>query len=179
MEELTVTGWRRRCLERQLKQAPDAHVYRRTLAILEVSRGICIRHVARALSVTRQTVHNWIDRYRDAYDAAALHDEPRSGRPSLWNETRHALLPRLLKDSPDAFGYFAVNWTVPLLQDQLAHRLGLSVSGNTLRRKLQELGYVWKRGRYELDPDPELEKKTADSASNTPVTAPERAVGRR
>lgn len=177
MNGLCITGWQRRGLARQLKQALGDRLYRRTLAVLEVSRGKRVTQVAESLGVTRQTVHNWIDRYRAAYDAAALLDGERRGRPRLWRDDHAAVLRWLLERSPDPLGYFAVNWTAPLLQDQLAHLLGLSVSEDTLRRRLQELGYVWNRGRYELDPDPELEKQTPDSPPNPPVAASQCPLG--
>src|SRR5262249_1730947 len=40
------------------------------------------------------------------------------------------------------------------------------------------LGYVWKRPRYVLDPDPELEKKTADPPHHPAAATPDRAAGR-
>jgi transposase len=77
-----------------------------------------------------------------------------------------ALLPTLLGQTPDQLGYFAVNWTVPLLQEQIEHGTGQRLSEDTIRRELDRLGYAWKRGRYVLDPDPEREKKTADSQAS-------------
>ena len=39
----------------------------------------------------------------------------------------------------------------------------LSLSAATIRRHLHELGYVWKRPRYVLPPDPQQEKKNSHS----------------
>jgi transposase len=166
MERRKLTWWQRQRLMEQLKETQDAGVYRRTLAILEVSRGQSIAQVAQVLGVTRQSVYNWIASYAQTHDPHALQDEHRSGRPSLWTEDHQALLRLLMDHTPDEFAYFAVNWTVPLLQEQWEHSTGLHLSDETVRRGLQGLGYVWKRGRYELEPDPELEKKTADSGSH-------------
>ena len=177
MEGLRLTWWQRRRLTEQLKEAQDARLYRRTLAVLEVGRGRSIAQVAQALDVTRQSVYNWIASYVQAYDPRALQDESHPGRPSVWNEEHQALLRWLLGHSPNEFGYFAGNWTVPLLQEQWEHGTGVRLSEDTVRRGLQELGYVWKRGRYELEPDPELEKKTPDSGSHSPFAAAQCAAG--
>ncbi len=59
-----------------------------------------------------------------AHDPHALQDEPRPGRPSLWTEDHQALLRWLMEHAPDEFGYFAVDWTVPLLQEQWEHGTG-------------------------------------------------------
>jgi transposase len=167
MEGLKLTWWQRHRLGEQLKETQEAHLYRRTLAVLEVGRGRSIAQVAQALDVTRQSVDNWIASYTPEYDPPALRDESRAGRPSFWTDDHQALLRWLMDHTPDEFGSFAGNWTVPLLQEEWEHGTGWRLSDETVRRGLQGLGYVWKRGRYELEPDPELEKKTPYSGSHS------------
>jgi transposase len=75
------------------------------------------------LGVTRQSIYNWIEAYSQEYNPTVLRDALRSGRPSLWTEDSQSLLRELLTTSPDRLGYFAVNWTVPLLREQLEHRM--------------------------------------------------------
>ncbi len=177
MIRLRLTRWQRLRLGCQLKDTQDARVYQRTLAILEYSAGQPLARIAARLQVSRQSVYNWIETYRQTYLPAALRDEDRSGRPSLWTEDLRALLRALLGQTPDELGYFAVNWTVPLLQEELAHRTGQSLSDDTIRREMDRLGYTWKRSRYVLEPDPEREKKTAPSptsAENQGVVAAQR-----
>ena len=160
MDRLTFTGWHRRRLERQLRAARDAALYRRTLAVLEVARGKPVAEVAGALGVSRQSVYNWAAAYAAEYDPQALADADRPGRPSVWTDDLRATLGAALGRSPDRLGYPAVNWTIPLLQEHLGHWCDRRPGANTLRRELHRLGYVWKRSRYVLDPDPEREKKT-------------------
>lgn len=174
-----LTHRQRRRLERQLATTRDAAVYRRTLAILEVSRGMPVAQVAGRLGVARRTVYNWIETYRGAGDPAALADSPRSGRPSQWTEDMRGSLRSLLANhAPDDWGYPAVDWTVPLLRGHPANGMGRKLSDDTIRRELQRAGHVWKRSRYVLDPDPEAEKITADSPRDTPATGPKRRPGR-
>jgi hypothetical protein len=49
---------------------------------------------------------------------------------------------------PRRCGYQATSWTVPLLAHYLAVREGIAVSARTLRRRLHEAGYRWKRPRH-------------------------------
>jgi transposase len=177
MEGRSLTPEQRLALERQLQEARDARVYRRTLAVLECSRGRSIVEIADTLGVTRQTVYNWLETFSRTCDAGALCDARRPGRPRAWTEEGEAALRALLETSPDRLGHCAVNWTVPLMQDQLERTTGHRLSDDTIRRELQRQGYVWKRPRYVLEPDPDLEKKTLDSASPARVVAGERAVG--
>jgi transposase len=163
MPELVLNRNQRSRLRNQLKHAHAASIYRRTLAILELDQGKPIAEVARSLGVTRQTIYNWVDAYTASFDPLALGDAARSGRPSTWTPDLQELLQTLLQESPTHWNYQAVNWTVPLLRQQLATWDGCWLSEDTIRRQLHELGYVWKRTRYVLPPDPDKEKKTTHS----------------
>jgi transposase len=178
MDGWDLTAKQRKRLERTLHRTRDARVYRRALAILEVSRGLPIEDVAQRLGVSRQSVYNWMAQYVSAESPASLADQPRSGRPRLWTEQRQAWLKYVMRLRPDVRGYFANAWTVPLLQEELRHCRGPMVSEDTIRRGLTQLGYVWKRSRYVLLPDPDKEKKTPNSPENQPFAAPERVAGR-
>ena len=177
MSELSLTPAQRRRLQRQLKHTPDARVYRRTLALLHVDQGTPISQVAHLLGITRQSIYNWIDDYSRAHDPAALADQPRTGRPTFWTAELQGHLQDLLGQSPDQLGYLAVNWTIPLLREQLGRCTGQWPSEDTLRRQLHRLDYVWKRPRYVLDPDPELEKKKAVAPANQAVAAANSLAG--
>jgi transposase len=177
MSQWKLTRWQRLCLQRQRKRTQDARIYRRILAILEYDRGEPIAHIARTLGVTRQSVHNWIAAYAEEPHPQTLADEARPGRPSLWTAEIRAVFQTLLAQNPDQLGYFAVNWTVPLFQDALVQYTGQRPSEDSVRQELDRLGYVWKRSRYVLDPDPQREKKTADSPENPRRAAPQCCVG--
>jgi transposase len=180
MSKIGLSLSERRQLRRQLHRTSDARLCRRLLAILEVDQGKPVSELARLLKVSCQSIYNWIDRFRQEREVAALADRYGIGRPTLWTDERVALLRNFMESSPYPWGYFAVDWTVPLLREQLGHYTGQWLSEDTIRRELHRLGYVWKRGRYRLAPDPELEKKTADSQKSPRFAASERtACGRR
>jgi transposase len=172
MDTITLTAWQRRRLQRQLRATRDARLYRRTLAVLDVARGEPVPAVARRLGVTPRAIYYWINTYCHDHDPEALRDRDRPGRPALLTEAdRDLLRGLLLGQPPQELGYFATEWTVPLLQDYLAQRTGRRLSDDTLRRELQRQGFVWKRSRYALDPDPELRGKKAASPLANPALA--------
>ncbi len=119
--------------------------------------------ISRTLWVSRPSVYRWIERYRESSDPESLRDEDRLGRPPAWTEECSECLHGLLRRSPAELGYYAVNWTVPLLRDPLEMCLGKRFSDHTIRRALSGLDYVWKRPRFVLAPDPERENKTTNS----------------
>lgn len=174
MSELKLTHWQRLQLQRQFQQTKDARVCRRTLAVLEYGQGRPMAEIARMMGVTRQSVYNWVDAYSHDHDPTALCDDERSGRPTRWTEPLQTQLQTLMGQTPDQLGYFAVNWTAPLLREHLERRTRQGLSEDTIRRELDRLGYVWKRSRYVLDPDPQREKKTLDSPVGPVPARPER-----
>lgn len=108
---------------------------------------------------TPRVVYYWVEAYTRGRDPDALRDRGRSGRPGLLTQEDPLCLLELLRRSPQDLGYFATEWTVPLLQEHLARCFGRHLSEDTLRRELHRLDYAWKRPRYILDPDPEMRGK--------------------
>jgi transposase len=162
MSQFRLKSAQRRRLRGLLYETSDLNTYRRCLALLEVDSGRPVTDVARSLGVTRQSVHNWIARFGEAGRAEALADRYGGGRPATLDEDGVEDLVALLGQSPQRLGSPAANWTVPLLREHLRRATGDDVSEPTVRRQLRRLGYVWKRPRYVLEPDPEREKKTPD-----------------
>lgn len=179
MDSERLTANARRQLVAVLRRTHDSRDYRRGLAVLEADSGKSVAEIAEMLQVSRQSVYNWIESFWQAGDVQGLADGCRSGRPCRWDEEAQSFLQALLKDSPQHLGYFATQWTVPLLQEQLWHGLGEHYCARTVRRGLHRLGYVWKRARYVLAPDPEREKKTANLPRRQWLAKPQRAAARR
>src|SRR5947209_14876652 len=174
MSRLNLISWQRRRLRRQLAETRDARLFRKTLAVLEFDQGRSAADIARMLGVTRQTVSNWIEAYTQDHDPASLEDQPGRGRPPLLDEDHEHLLAALLAGSPQDLGYPHVNWTLPLLQEILEIATDLRLSQGTLRRALHRMDYLWKRPRYDLDPDAEREKKPTNPPANPGLAAAQR-----
>jgi transposase len=179
MSQLHLTSWQRHRLRRQLSEAEDVRLFRRTLALLELDYGRPAADIARMLGVSRQTVYNWLEAYTEAYDPTALEDNRGRGHYRLLDEDDEHLLEALLARSPQELGYPHVSWTVPLLREALEIATGQRVSEDTVRRTLRRLEFVWKRPRYDFDPDPEREKKTPHPPANPGLAAAQRRAGRR
>jgi transposase len=164
MRKMKLTASQRRKIRARLRQTHDVRLYRRLLAVLEFDRGTAVSAIAELLGVSCQSVYNWIARFEQGGDGCELRDAPRSGRPRRTGELINVFIRTLLVLPPEWFGYYATHWTVPLLKNQLRQNTGEQYSLDTIRRRLHELGYVWKRPRYVLAPDPEREKKKPNSS---------------
>jgi transposase len=138
----------RRRLERALAAARKACEYRRLEATLLVAEGHSISEAARRVRVARLSVRRWVERYLHERDVCALIDRPRRGRPRQAKRLTSQRLAATMARDPRRCGYLAATWTVPLLAHYLAEHDGIEVSQRTLRRRLHEAGWRWKRPRY-------------------------------
>lgn len=138
----------RRRLAEALAKARAARLYRRLEAVLFLAEGLALSEAARRVRAARTTVRRWAGRYLARRDPRALADQTRPGRPRQASTLGRARLAALLARDPRQLGYCATTWTVPLLVHYLRAQEGLAVSARTLRRRLHESGYRWKRPRY-------------------------------
>src|SRR3954449_7443453 len=143
-----LSGADRKRLAAALKTAREARVYRRVEALLLVAQGQTVAEAARCCHVDRSSVHRWLGQYNAGREATALADRaPRSRSGQSSRLTPRRLAAALARD-PRRCGYQATSWTVPLLAHYLATREGIAISARTLRRRLHEADYRWKRPRY-------------------------------
>jgi transposase len=145
---------KQRFLLRRLRDStPDADILRRTLALLQLDRGLSVAAIAAELGVSRQSIYNWLDRYLIAPTPRVLRDRRGHAHVTAWDEDLLAVLHSALERPPGHWGYRDLEWTIPLLQQHLSHWDDHWWSETTLRRQVHGLGYVWKRPRYVLKPD--------------------------
>jgi transposase len=138
----------RRRLERALAATRLVREYRRLEAVLLVAEGLGVSEAARRVRAPRRSVQRWVAAYRRARDPAALADRPRSGRRRAAPELTREVVAAALAADPRALGYRATTWTVPLLASHLRAHSGCAISARTLRRRLREWRFRWKRPRY-------------------------------
>lgn len=98
------------------------------------------------LNCERQSITPWIDRYQ-ALGVAGLYDEPRSGRPRhLDSDTIDEVEAALDDPPPDGDGSL-VRWTLSRLRASFLAKASHVFGIETLRRRLHERGFRWKRPR--------------------------------
>lgn len=132
---------------RALRATTVARVYRRVAAVLAVADGRSVAESARQFRVDRTTVHRWVADYLATRDPGGLADGERSGRPPSGDVSARELAAILRRD-PRTLGYRATTWTVDLLASYCAAQLARPITPRTLRRRLHQHGYRWKRPRY-------------------------------
>jgi len=138
----------RRRLAAALAQAQDVKLFRRLQVVLYLAEGGSLDTAAHFARVDRSTVHRWRQLYQHECRPEDLRDDARPGRPREADDLDADLLAEVLAQDPRTLGYRATGWTTPLLTAHLNQECGCPVSERTLRRRLEEYGWRWKRPRY-------------------------------
>jgi transposase len=158
MASLTLSGRQRAELEYLAAHTPLAKERSRAQAVLWLAEGVSAEEIAELLGVTRQTVYNWVGRFRrrDGLDLRArLLDAPRAGRPPTALGVIDPLIAELIDRDPREFGYHSAVWTAPLLMRHLKQAHGVEVSRRSIGPALERLRVRWKRPRHQLSLRPD------------------------
>ena len=146
---------------RELKRLARREVGRvseRVHMVLLADRGYAVAQIAAIFECSEATVRQWLGRF-EAGGVAGLRDLPRSGRPRKADAAAREQIRRAVERPPAAAGYGFGSWSVVTLCSHLAERLGLVLSGATVRRALHELEYRWRRPKHVLPGDPAAGEK--------------------
>jgi transposase len=166
MGRIGLSYYQRRVLRKQMRMQQRSSTYRQALSLIELDNGRAIVDVANMVHVERHTIHRWVQKYLQNPHPSSFQRREGQGRPRLLSKAHQKLIQDKLRHSPQDYGYHAANWTVSLLCAYVSESMHMDISSHTIRRYLDEWGYVWKRYRYVLPPDPEREKKTPYLAYN-------------
>jgi transposase len=121
--------------------------------------------IAAVLFCSRSSVYRTVRTYRKGTLGLAHDDGGRLAPPlrttDLVPTVRRSLL-ALLKASPRAYGWCRTRWSCATLAASLTSKRGLTVSAETMRRWVHEVGWVWKRAELVAkDDDPHRVERLA------------------
>lgn len=165
---LTLSPPERADLEAAAATEPRVRRWKRYQALLLRAEGQTVDAVATALRCSVASGYAWSAAWRQG-GVIGLQEGRHGGGQTKLGTKGEAVLTELLGEDPQARGYQATGWTVPLLRTEVA-QAGYAVGERTIRRALHRLGYRWKRPRYILGrPAPAYaEKKWRSSPPLTP-----------
>jgi transposase len=125
----------------------------RVRAVEAVSRGIPLGEVASAYNVNRTTLFRWLSR-RDEFGDKGLQRKSGSGRPRLLEDLQSDWLLDIVFEPATAFGFETDLWTVARLHQIVQEKHAVTVSKDTIWRRLREAGLTYQkpeRQYFELD----------------------------
>ncbi|MHA3770370.1 helix-turn-helix domain-containing protein [Verrucomicrobiota bacterium sgz303538] len=131
-----------------MRKARDARHGRRLQAVWLVAQGYGAREVARLLGASERWVNKWLARYLVRRRPDNLAEAMRPGRPRADDVLTKKRIVTTLRSDPLKWGYSSTVWTVPLLTMHFRRECGTFFSERTVRRRIREVGFRWKRPRY-------------------------------
>jgi transposase len=153
MSTVSLSGKQRTALEHLLRTSTNARQVIRAQALLWLDDGESVEEVAERLVVSRQTIYNWSNRFKQRAHLPTdgrVADGARSGRPPTALEIIDPLLDAIIDTDPRTLGFGSTIWTVGLLQRYLLTSQRISVSTKSVSRALARLDIAWKLPRHTL-----------------------------
>jgi transposase len=131
----------------------------RQRSVRAVLRGQPIGRVAEAYGVDRTTLFRWFCRFRED-GVPGLQRRPGSGRPRLLVDFDDVALNDIVLDPATAFGFETELWTVGRLRRVIQEQYGVTVSPDTVWRRLRDAGFTYQkpeRRYFEIDEEARAE----------------------
>jgi transposase len=125
--------------------------------------------ISAVLFCSRSTVYRVVQAYHAGQVVGLAPRERTEELGAMESRPRRLLAPALVRSLlaivhsvPRLSGWCRTRWSCATIALELRARRGLGVSGETVRRGLQELGWVWKRAKLRAkDDDPQRVEKLA------------------
>lgn len=145
-------------LQKFLHNTKDKHEHARALALLMRSEGMTAKKVADTLHVCIDSIFRWSRAYTKQGVDGIRRRKP-SGRPPAIKNQARKILPKLLKQDPQAFGYLKGRWVSRDIADALKEE-GIDINFSYVCRILKELGFAYKRPKLTVSSnDPNYARK--------------------
>jgi transposase len=117
---------------------------RAQIILLAAEQELSAPAIASVVRESDQTVRNWMKRY-EAEGIEGLKDAPRPGSPSKVTPEFATQLVEAVRRRPRSLGLPFSLWTLARLADYMAEQTGIRVTGETVRRYLEESEIVLSR----------------------------------
>jgi transposase len=121
-----------------------------------VDDNLPVTTVALAYGTDRSTIHRWITRYAVAGGAEGLIRKPVSGRPRKIEAIDQKALTEIVLAPATKYGYETDFWTIRRLIQVIESQCGVTVSKQTVMRRLHEANLTYQkpeREYFELSED--------------------------
>ena len=143
-----LTAAEQAALEHNYRYGPTRLLRQRSQIVLVAYELDNQTAVGRVVRCSRATVNRTLQRYRQGGRAALPRPDTRA-TVALWKQPLwRARLTRAMEAGPLACGVPRPTWTAPLLARYLTEQTGFPTGERTVRRGLEDLGWVCRRGTW-------------------------------
>lgn len=154
---ISLTVEERKVLLQVYRSGTDVRAARRAHVVLLRAEGWTWQEIQAALFCSTDLIAETVRCFASGGAAAVLGEAMKPSPMPAWLATVKRWLTEY---TPQDFGYFRTRWSCEILANLLAWETGLRLSGETIRRGLKRLGFVWRRPRPVIGPtDPQFAEK--------------------
>jgi transposase len=148
----------RNTLLKACRNGTNVQISRRAHIVLLLDQGRSYREIAEWMFASNDLIAACVRGYRDGGVPAVLQCEnPAETAFPLW---LIRIAQWLMTKTPQDFGYFRSRWSCDMLAEVLAWETGERICGETVRRGLRRMDFVWRRPRPVIGPsDAEYDTK--------------------
>lgn len=144
---------------RRFTQTAVGRIALRALMVLWRAEGLSTLEIAARLGCYREAITPWVERYQEQ-GIAGLYDQPRSGRPRHLDKATMEQVETAVEHAPAAGEPPPARWTLARLRARFVSQARQPFGYETLRRRLHEAGFRWRRPRrWAHGQDPESFEK--------------------
>jgi transposase len=134
----------------QAYAAGDLRLVRRISALLGLAKGEPVPEVAETVSVTRQTIYNWLKAFMlEGMDSLAYRWS--RGRKPRLTKTQKKRLTELIEAGPPEAGYATGCWTSLLIQQLILREFGVLYNRYYVCELLHNLGFSFQKAKFVSD----------------------------
>lgn len=106
--------------------------------------GMTVTEVAQAYGTDRTTLHRWLTRF-DVEGQSGLQRRPVPGRPRKMAKLDTQTLTSIVMSPASSYGFETDFWTTPRLIQIVGKQFGVTVSKQTIMRRLHEAGMTYQK----------------------------------
>ena len=139
---LKISLHEKKVLNKFIRFVKDAREYRSALGILLRAEGKSAEEVGKKLGVTIKQVFMWCRKFKEQ-GATGLKVKKQTGRIPREKNKAKEILPQLLKQDPQVFGFLKGKWVLRDISKHLKKE-GIKLNYTGVRRALHELDIVQK-----------------------------------
>lgn len=148
-------------VQEEIQRSEESRYGHRLHGILLACSGFNSTQIAEILGHGRRTVQYWIRKFEES-GFAGLQETPRSGRPTVIDESIEEAVSQDLRKPPTDFGYDQNLWDGKLLSHHLAKHYKAQLGVRQCQRLFHKLGFRRRKPRpviAKADPEAQLEYK--------------------
>lgn len=154
---IQLTAQERKTLLQTYRAGSSARAARRAHVVLLRADGRTWQQIRELLYCSNDLIAEVVRRWNEGRVGAVVGELASAVPLPLWMK----VIARWVSErTPQDFGFFRSRWSCEILAEILAWEQGVHVSAETIRRRLHQLGFAWRRPRPVVGPtDPEYAQK--------------------